>query len=217
MTDTMISGGSSQTTAGSTGATGDGASGSQSAQQTADAAALAAAATAAAATGTQEAAKTTEKVVPEKYEFKFEGESKLDSEIQDQLGGIAKELKLSQDEAQKIANLGPKLADKLVATQQAQFKTVVEGWANETRADKELGGDKLGENLAIAKKAVETFGTPALTKLLNESGLGNHPEVIRAFVKAGRALSQDTHVQADDRGNNAEALAKLYPNHPKSL
>jgi hypothetical protein len=50
----------------------------------------------------------------------------------------------------------------------------------------------LPENLAAAKMALDTFGTPELRTLLIETGLGDHPEMIRAFVRAGKAISEDT-------------------------
>jgi len=51
----------------------------------------------------------------------------------------------------------------------------------------------------VAKKALDSFGTPELRTLLNESGIGNHPELIRFMVRAGKAISSDTFV-AGERG-----------------
>lgn len=187
---------------------------------TADKAAADKAAADKAAADKSAADKAAQKVVPEKYEFKFAEGTKLDSELVGQLEGIAKELGLSQEEAQKVADLGPKLAAKMQSEQQAAIKGVQEQWLKDAQADKEFGGEKLQENLGVAKKALDAFGSPALITLLNETGLGNHPEVIRAFIKAGRAISQDKHVAAGDRvadkgGTNSLELS--YPNHPKSL
>jgi hypothetical protein len=46
----------------------------------------------------------------------------------------------------------------------------------------------------VAKKALDAFGTTELRSLLNESGLGNHPEVIRFMFRAGKAISEDSMV-----------------------
>jgi hypothetical protein len=46
----------------------------------------------------------------------------------------------------------------------------------------------------VAKKALDAFGTAELRSLLNESGLGNHPEVIRFMFRAGKAISEDSMV-----------------------
>jgi hypothetical protein len=157
--------------------------------------------------------KPAEKAAPEKYEFKAPDGVTLDAEVLGEFEGIARELKLPQEEAQKLADVGVKLSQKW-ATQQAQaLQDASAQWAAEVTADKEIGGDKLPENLAVAKKALETFGSPALGKLLNDSRLGNHPEVIRFMVKAGKVLAEDRIVTGGAGPTATQSTAKaLYPN-----
>jgi hypothetical protein len=38
---------------------------------------------------------------------------------------------------------------------------------------------------------VKDFGGEPLVKLLNESGLGNHPLLVKAFVAIGKARAED--------------------------
>lgn len=129
---------------------------------------------------------------PEKYEFKFAEGQVVDPEVLGEFEGIAKEANLTNEQAQKFAELGSKLSGK-IAMQQAQKQAEqVEQWRAESLADKEFGGDKLDANLAVAKTALDTFASPQLVELLNASGLGNHPEVIRAFFKVGKAISPDS-------------------------
>jgi hypothetical protein len=52
----------------------------------------------------------------------------------------------------------------------------------------------LAENLSVAKKALDAFGSPELRVLLEQSGLGNNPEVIRFMFRAGKAISEDSFV-----------------------
>jgi hypothetical protein len=73
--------------------------------------------------------------------------------------------------------------------------TLVKGWADEVKTDKDIGGDKLAENLGVAKKALD-LGPPELKALLNESGLGNHPAVVKWAIAVGKALSEDKFVPA---------------------
>ena len=129
---------------------------------------------------------------------------------------VARELDLSQDAAQKIL-------DKVAPAMQARQAEVLEAarteWANSAKSDKEFGGDKLDENLATAKKALDTFGTPELRTLLNNSGLGNHPEVIRLMYRAGKAISEDTFVGgANTNATPArrDAATALYPTQQKT-
>lgn len=122
---------------------------------------------------------------------------------------LAKELNLAPDAAKKIADLAASRA----RAQFEQNRQLIDGWAEQVKADKEIGGDKLTENLAIAKKAVDTFGSPALRELLEATGLGNHPEVVKAFLKAGKAISEDGFVRGAPKAPTTESdLAKsLFP------
>ena len=128
---------------------------------------------------------------PEKYEFKAPEGKEFDAEIIGNFSEIAKELNLTQDAAQKLVeSMGPKIAER----QLAQVEAIRNEWAQQSQVDKEFGGDKLNENMAVAKKALDSFGTPELRTLLVQSGLGNNPEVIRFMYRAGKAISEDTFV-----------------------
>jgi len=63
----------------------------------------------------------------------------------------------------------------------------------------------------VARKALETFGTPELRDVLNMTGMGNHPEVIRAFYKAGKAISEDRFVQGNPRGAEPDMAKRMFP------
>ena len=108
------------------------------------------------------------------------------------------------------------MAPAIAERQQAALQAMTSEWAETSKADKEFGGEKLGENLAIAKTALDKFATPEFTKLLNDTGLGNHPEVLRVFYRAGKAISADTVVTGKQAPAPADRLAALYDNTPKS-
>ena len=128
---------------------------------------------------------------PEKYEFKAPEGKNFDNEVITTYSQVARELNLSQASAQKMLDtLGPKLAER----QMAQIDTIRQGWVDSSRIDKEFGGESLDKNMSVAKKALDTFGTPELRTVLNQSGLGNHPEVIRFFYRAGKSISEDGYV-----------------------
>ena len=159
--------------------------------------------------------KPAEKAAPEKYEFKAPEGVTLDSELLGEFEGIARELNLSQEDAQKVADIGAKLAQKFQTKQAEVVQEARTEWAKQTAADKEIGGTKLAENVAVADKALATFGSPELRALLKESGLGNHPEVVRAFVKVGQAISEDGLVVGRvgvDPAKPRDAASALYGN-----
>lgn len=153
--------------------------------------------------------KAAEPVVPKSYELKMPDGVQLDSAAAEEFTAIAKELKLDQAAAQKLADIGAKMA-----TRQAEAHAqLVEIWTKQVKADKEIGGDKLDENLGIARKAIDTFGSPELKALLNSTGMGNHPEVVKLAFKVGKAISEDRFVTGSPKGNASNDPAKkLFPN-----
>ena len=152
----------------------------------------------AAATATQEAEKAPAGA-PEKYEFTAPEGRHFDNEVMSTYSEVARELNLSQESAQKmIDRLGPKIAERQIA----QIEAVQTGWLDSARTDKEFGGDALQDNLVIARKALDTFGTPELRTLLNTTGLGNHPDLFRFFFRAGKAVSEDSYVGPSTGGGS---------------
>jgi hypothetical protein len=126
---------------------------------------------------------------PEKYEFK--DADKIDAKVLEAFTESAKEANLSQDAAQKLLD---KVAPALQARTDEQVKQVHQQWTEASTTDKEFGGAKLKENLAVAKKGLDQFSTPELRTFLEASGLGSHPEVIRLLYRVGKAISEDTFV-----------------------
>ncbi len=158
----------------------------------------------------KEAPTETAPVVPEQYEFQFAEGEQVDPSVVDAYSAVAKDLKLSQEDAQKmLGTMVPAFRDSL-AKQQAQ---ATQQWAESSKADKEFGGDSLNANLAVAKQALDSFATPELRALLEKTGLGNHPEVIRMFYRAGKSISQDRLVTGTRNVAPQSDPAKiLYPN-----
>jgi hypothetical protein len=152
-------------------------------------------------------AQAVEPQIPESYEFQMPEGVEIDQDAVQEFSGLAKELKLDQANAQKVADI----AVKMMAKQTEQHQNLVTSWTEQTKADKEFGGDRLNENLAVAKKALDTFGTPELRDVLNMTGLGNHPEVIRAFYRAGKAISEDRFISGSPKGAEVDPARRLFP------
>lgn len=156
---------------------------------------------------------TTQTAAPAEVEYKFDAPEGVELNQEDlaKFTSIAKELKLPADAAKKFVDLA---AQREIARAEA-FAKQVEAWGEQVKADKELGTP---ENLATAKKAIDKFGTPELRDLLNTTGMGNHPEVIRLALAVGRAISEDKIV-AGRSGSNVQPrdhASILYGNTPNT-
>lgn len=64
----------------------------------------------------------------------------------------------------------------------------IDQWERQIAADAELGGNRLSLTTANARAAVERFGDTKLKEVLEQTGLGSHPELVRFVVRIAGAL-----------------------------
>jgi len=62
-------------------------------------------------------------------------------------------------------------------------------------------GNKYAGKIDMATRAFAQFSSPELKSVMNETGLGNHPEMIRAFSKIGEILGEDSLVVGSGMGS----------------
>ena len=117
----------------------------------------------------------------------------------------------TKDMAQKLVDLEQQRLGRFAEQQREAFTEQVRSWETAVRADKEIGGDKFDENLVIAEQALAKLGTPALTEMLEQTGLGSHPEIVRLFVKLGPLVREDNPVPGSPAGGKEpDLLTRLY-------
>lgn len=143
---------------------------------------------------------------PEKYEFKPAEGQELDTSALEQFEPIARDLNLTNEQAQKMVDLyGTKIMPMVQQQQAEAWQKTTEQWAADVKADKEIGGDKLTANLSSAQRALDLFGSPELKEYLEGTGLGNHPELVKTFIKIGKAMSEDGMVSGKETGQRSAA------------
>lgn len=149
---------------------------------------------------------------PEKYEFKPAEGQELDTAALEQFEPIARELNLTNEQAQKMVDLyGTKIMPMVQKQQAEAWQKTTEQWAADVKADKEIGGDKLTANLSAAQRALEQFGDPELKEYLDSTGLGNHPALVKAFIKVGKAMSEDKVVTGGHESGGSDLISAFYP------
>ena len=153
------------------------------------------------------------KVVPEKYEFKLPEGVTLDQGLYDKFTPLAKEIGLSQEQAQKLIDLQTEAMTNSNKAQVKAWEDMQTDWKSKTTADPEVGGANLQANLGHAKAFLGKYGTPALLEVLNTTGVGNNVELIRVFTKAGKAMSEDKiHVAGQGPMSPQDKAKVLFPN-----
>ena len=142
---------------------------------------------------------------PEKYEFTAGEGVELDADALKDFEPVARDLNLTNEQAQKLVDAYPKILAGVQQRQAEAWQKQTEGWAESVKADKEIGGDKLTANLSAAQRALDQIGTPELKEYLNATGLGNHPDLVKTFVKIGKAMSEDGMVDGSNQGQRSAA------------
>lgn len=188
-----------------------------------DAAAVAAktaADAAAAAAGSDATKAAADKVAAEKggapqyADFTMADGVTIDAPLLADVKALAGSLKLDQAGAQSVVDLGAKLVKTFGERQSAELKAEVARWGEATKTDPEIGGAKFNESLALANKVLGTFGSDELKSMLKESGLSQHPELVRLLTKVGAVISEDKFIPAPKPNGSRDPndYSFMYPN-----
>jgi hypothetical protein len=171
----------------------------------------------------QDTDKDKPKGAPESYaDFTLPENMEVNAAVLDEFKGMAKEVNLPQEQAQKFVEMGAKLTQEAVEnfalSQVEAYAKKVEGWHKTRAEDTELGGteDKQKEVLSHASKVAKALGGESLLKAMDETGAGNHPEVIRSLYRLRDLIGEDGKlIQGNLGGNEPKTAAQaLYPNLP---
>lgn len=140
---------------------------------------------------------------------------KADEKAVAEFAGIVNGAKTKEEAAQAIFEMFARqqgAADKAAQTEIAQ---TVQGWRESLKTDKDFGGANFDANVKLANKALSKFGSAGLVKFLSESPLGNHPELVKAFSRIGKAMAEDTFAGsangAQSANGEAALLKAMYP------
>jgi hypothetical protein len=147
--------------------------------------------------------------VPEEgYEaFTLPDNVPVDETKQTKFNDLAKEIGLSQAGAQKLVDY---YAADMQEAVDGHMKTL-DSYTAAAQADPEIGGDKFDETIKLGSEAVKAYGTPEFRKLLSETGMGKHPEMLRTFRKIGVDMQEaqshsGSEVVSDTKPTRADAL-----------
>jgi hypothetical protein len=139
---------------------------------------------------------STPEVVNEKTEFTIPDGLKIDDKKMSAFKTVAKELGLTKEQAQKLVDLDAnniKNADKA-------FNDMKASWKADTM---KMLGENAEQKLGEAAAAFKRFGDEEFVKLMQDTGLENHPAVVRVFRSIGSKIAVDKTVSATSDGVNS--------------
>lgn len=162
--------------------------------------------------GAPEAYDTAAFTMPEGVEFDQEGFEAVEPVLRD--------LNLSNDQAGKLMSayaekIVPMIEARVAKAQDDAAAELSANLARDLQADPEVGGKHLKESQAYAAKAIagaipNATERSAFSTFLNESGLGNHPMLMRVMAHAGRALSEATTPAGEGASQGLTTSEKFY-------
>lgn len=145
-----------------------------------------------------------------KYDLKLAEGAMLDQAYVEQFSQFAKENKLTQEMAQGFLNREQNLLNSYVQKQQQEFEATQKAWVAEIEKDPEIGGEKLKENVELAHRALKQFGSEKFLSELEQTGYGNHPELVRVFAKIGQLLKEDKMVSPNAQSGGVKTLEDIF-------
>lgn len=98
---------------------------------------------------------------------------------------------LSKEEAQDLLDTQYRAVKDYDDRNKTAVEQAKQQWRDASKADAEIGGDNFNRTAELSRRVVEKFGNEGFRKLLNESGFGSYPEVLRFLSKVGAAFSED--------------------------
>lgn len=129
---------------------------------------------------------------PDGYNFGTEpGDNRLDF-FKDAVHKIG----LTQDQATNMLQLYAAVEnEQSKASDKANADFAVE---SQIELKREWGVD-YDSKIDMAQRAFAQFATPEFSKIMDETGIGNHPELLKAFSKVGEAMGDDKLVVGSGR------------------
>lgn len=160
---------------------------------------------------------------PEKYELTVPAElaekgMSFDAEAFGAVEPIVRELNLDNAQAQKLVDsyagkILPLLQQRSEAAMVDQAKAQRKEWSDAFDADETIGGANREATLSAAARAFDHYGLKkgeGLRQVLDESGLGFHPDIIRFVAGVGRDLAEGSFERGSAVQQPKSAEQKLY-------
>lgn len=148
---------------------------------------------------------------PEAYDFKAPEGFELDEKSINEVTPIFKDLKLSNEEGQKLVDLYAKVSKDAAEAPVKFWRETQQKWLDEVRADPEIG-DKIELVKTTVNKALSSLPPQLVAdfkRQLNFTGAGNNPTIIKVLYKLTSQLVEGSEVRG---GGPVEVK---HPNAPR--
>jgi len=92
---------------------------------------------------------------------------------------------------QQFAGLSRYLANQATSYKENRAENTQQAMQESVKHLQQEFGQAYQQNITHAQEAVKRFGGESLIRALDETGLGNNPELVKTFAKIGRMIAED--------------------------
>lgn len=148
---------------------------------------------------------------PDKYDLTEIVPDNFNKGLVDEFKKKAFDIGLSNEKTRELADWYKGVELKQVEAINNQRKAMADHHLLELKRDFGVNFEK---EVNYARKAIDAYTDKSFKQYMDESGLGNHPALVKAFAKIGRELSEDKLVQSETANRLAgdEAVKKAEIN-----
>ena len=142
------------------------------------------------------------------YQFELPEGFVLDDGVKASIVDIAKEANVSPEVANKFVQKHAELKQ----AELTQAKETIESWRQETINDPQLGGNYIQQTMKNVNRALSAPGGKEVAEVLKQTGLQNHPAVVRLLNHYGNIAKADSlsGVRSEPMTTDNEKVKSFY-------
>jgi len=122
---------------------------------------------------------------PDGYDFEL-GDGEQSDDVSD-FKNVAHQLGLTNDQAKAMLGIYNQISENDLAQEDEQFEQMNVEYLQDIQKE---WGDSFNKNAELARRAFTDFASEELMDVLRETGLSNHPEMLKTFSRIGQVLSE---------------------------
>jgi hypothetical protein len=135
-------------------------------------------------------------VVPENYEFEFPEGFNVDEETLNGFRQTAKEVGITQSQFEKIMGFEIERNQKMAEAMKNDVRSHRQEAEEKLKAD---WGEGYEKNLETAKRTINVYGNEDFNSWLEDTKLGDSPQMIRLLNWVGSKLGEDALIDSSKR------------------
>lgn len=143
------------------------------------------------------------------FNFSIPEHIDIDQKALEDFRPVAESMRISPQNMQSLVDIAIDMHDRAQTSQKEQEETLNTQWIEKTKNDPDIGGVHLQNSVATAQHALQSFASPELISILDHTGLGNHPDMVKMFCAIGKAISEDRFITSNSGAPARRSLEQI--------